>query len=294
LHAPRIRELRLAVGRPAAHTAAAGNIIEKEGSRMSSSMRLATRSLGLTLAALPVLAAAAATSAAATPDHANAAALQPIEELQELDQVWIRGKSLSDMIEDAEDTFVRRYNKVNKKNDFDVVCDYLRLNRDSLALTRTCVPYFIGYLSTGTAAPWTPTYACTGSFMASGSVYGDSFADMGNGYYSNYGTSCSYAGSPAMPPMSTPTIVRLPAKADYESQRQEYMRTVMRAIYRDQDLLDKATTLAAMYQEMKTVQDHYQKVKAEDDARKAEERRLHREQRRLHLTPAPANKGPRI
>jgi hypothetical protein len=218
-------------------------------------MRLATRSLGLTLAALPVLAAAAATSAAATPDHANAAALQPIEELQELDQVWIRGKSLSDM---------------------------------------TCVPYFIGYLSTGTAAPWTPTYACTGSFMASGSVYGDSFADMGNGYYSNYGTSCSYAGSPAMPPMSTPTIVRLPAKADYESQRQEYMRTVMRAIYRDQDLLDKATTLAAMYQEMKTVQDHYQKVKAEDDARKAEERRLHREQRRLHLTPAPANKGPRI
>ena len=56
--------------------------------------------------------------------------------------------------------------------------------------------------------------------------------------------------------------------AGTDSMRMEYVRNLMRAIYRDQDLLDKAIALAALYQEMKTVQDHYQKIKAEDDARK--------------------------
>ena len=261
---------------------------------MSSSMQIVTRRVHVALAALLALVAASAVQAANTQDAATAQG--PVEDLQELSEIFIRGKSLADMIEDAEDTFVRRYNKVNKKKDFDVVCDYLRLDRDSMALTRTCVPYFVGYLNSGSAMPWTPSSACSGGFVGGGTMgyYAGPGADMGTTSYSYYATSCTYAGGPLFPPMSTPAIVRLPGSADTAKQRQEYVRNVMRAIYRDQDLLDKATTLAALYQEMKTAQDHYQKIKAEDDARKEEERRLRREQRRKHLVPAPPSKGPRI
>ncbi len=257
---------------------------------MSNSDPFMTRRLPAALAAMLLLAAASTTQAAsatkATPTATSAQA--PVEELQELDEIWIRGKSLSDMIEDAEDAFVRRYNKVNKKNDFDVVCDYLHLDRNSLALRRTCVPYFIGYLSAGNLGP----IPQAGTSMCSGGYYADT---DGSSYYS--GMSCTPAFSSFSSyavPLQTPTIVRWPARPGDESKRQVYVRNVMRAIYRDQALLDRATTLAALYQDMKAVQEHYQKIKAEDDARKQEERRLRREQRGLRLGPAPPNKGPRI
>ena len=81
---------------------------------MSSSKQLAARNFGVILAATLAL-AASATSPPRPPTAQEPAALQPIEELQQLDEIWVRGKSLSDMIEDAEDTFVRRYNKSTRR-----------------------------------------------------------------------------------------------------------------------------------------------------------------------------------
>lgn len=256
---------------------------------MRNSMQRVTRGLHAALAAMLVCATASAAQSASN-DVAAPSAIAPVEDLQELAEIRIRGKSLSDMIEDAEDAFVRRYNKVNKDNDFDVVCDYLRLDHNSLALTRTCVPYFLGYLGMPAIAP-SGGAAC--AFRAPAVLGSYGFEGVGTGFsgYPHSDVSCTtrmYNTS-----ISASQIVLRPANAHADSMRQAYMRQVMKAIYRDQDLLDKAIVLAPLYQEMKAVQDHYQKIKAEDDARKEEERRLRREQRRLHLVPALPNKGPR-
>jgi hypothetical protein len=246
-------------------------------------MQCATRKPGVIVAATLALAAGSAASAG---DGASAA-VQPVEELQQLDQIWVRGKSLSDMIEDAEDAFVRRYNKVNKKNNFDVVCGYLRLDRNSLALSRTCVPHFIGYMSMP-AMPVFPSSSCMGGYSGGGSIpyYGGPNVGMGISSNDYYGASCAS--------MSTPTIGRRPVSAYTDNMRQEYWRTVMRAIYRDQALLDGATTLAALYHEMKTVQDHYQKIKDEEQARKQAARRERREQHRQDSAQPSRPNNPRL
>jgi hypothetical protein len=132
-----------------------------------------------------------------------------------------------------------------------------------MAGTSTCSPGY--YINTDSGTYYSPG-SCTPAFST----------------YNQYPSS-----------MSAPTLFRGTVNADSNTTRQEYLRNLMRAIYRDQELLDKATTLAALYQEMKTVQNHYQKIKAEDDARKEEARQLRREQRDLHRAPAQPNKGPR-
>jgi len=229
---------------------------------MNIAMRVATRSFRLTIAALLSVAAAGA-FAANSPAPASAAQAvanqQPVEEVQELDQIWVRGKRLSRSIADAEDDFFKLYNKLNKGRDYDVTCGYVQLQRGSMIMNRTCQPAYLayyyapiitfggfagcdsGYIPPAGADPYGVTYTggCTGRGFRHGGI-GPSVQSIG-----------TQSG------MSPETKTR---------RSQEYYRTVMRTIYSDQRLLDKAETLATMYTEMATVQNNYRKVKAVDTA----------------------------
>jgi hypothetical protein len=83
---------------------------------------------------------AAAPAAAATP------AATPADQLQELDEVMVRGKRLLDQIADEEDDFYALFNKVNKDEKYDTSCVYLNLDPDSLTASiksRVCIPGFV-------------------------------------------------------------------------------------------------------------------------------------------------------
>lgn len=269
---------------------------------MSNSMRTAFRRLCLSLA---LASGFVMTSfAVAAPDADSAAAVQASTgDLQELDEIFVRGKSLSRMIEDAEDKFVRHYNKVNKNNKFDVVCDYLRLDRDSLALTRTCVPYFLGYLGVGSGvgagmgfrgipqASAPPPICSAGNYITSdgATYYSPGTCSPAIGVYTM--NMNSMIGG-----ISAPTRIQTSARPQKlggpvvpEKQRQEYLRSVMRAIYSDQRLVEDATSLAGLYGEMESIQDQYRKAKAEEDARKQAARSERLERRTRNATSPRAN-----
>src|SRR5262245_12192161 len=95
----------------------------RERRTMTSRMHLATRTFSLTLAAmlsLGMATSAAAAEAAAPAEQAKA----PIEQVQELDEIVVRGTALRDLIADAEDEFFQAFNKANKDDDFDTSCVY--------------------------------------------------------------------------------------------------------------------------------------------------------------------------
>jgi hypothetical protein len=258
---------------------------------MSNSRQLTARNFGVILAAVLALAGGSATCVAATSDGAQTAALQPIEELQQLDEIRVRGKSLSDMIEDAEDNFVRHFNKLNKKNDFDVVCDYLRLDRDSLALSRTCLPQFLGYYSMGPVSFGMGVIPAAGTSICSAGNY----ITTDSGTYFSAGTCTpAFSSFSGYSSMSMPTMMRRPENAYTGKLRQEYVRALVRNIYRDQSLLDQAIELTDLRNEMQTIQDRYQQVKAEEDERKQAARRERREQQRQNSSQIARPRNPRL
>jgi hypothetical protein len=69
----------------------------------------------------------------------------PIEELEELDEVVVRGERLRDTIIKAEDEFYKLYNQLNKNDKYDVSCPYLNLSNDSGSRinSRLCLPGFV-------------------------------------------------------------------------------------------------------------------------------------------------------
>lgn len=279
---------------------------------MNGSTQPMLRQLGLSLAAALGLTMTSAALAAIEAD-ASAAEQAPVAQMQELGEIWVRGQSLSRMIEDAEDQFIRHYNKLNKNRDYDVVCDYLRLSRDSLAMTRTCVPHFLGYMSVGAGvgavmsggmtlvnvpicSPGNYITTDTGTYFSSGSctpAFGPFNGYSGSGFSSSR-TSGMLSYSSYSAPVAASAVLRGPPPNPVTAeQRQEYARNLMRTIYSDQKLLEEATTLASLYREMQTIQDEYQMAKAEDDARKEAARRERREQRERDSGP-PRDNNPRL
>ncbi len=90
--------------------------------------------------------AAPATAATPAADTAPAAAASPAEQLQELDEIMVRGKRLLDQIADEEDDFYALFNKVNKDEKYDTSCVYLNLDPQSLTASiksRVCIPGFV-------------------------------------------------------------------------------------------------------------------------------------------------------
>jgi hypothetical protein len=234
-----------------------------------------TRRLGATFAMVLAFAVASATQAATAASTSPVAQAQPIGELQELDEIWVRGKSLSDQIVDTEDEFFRLYNKLNRNHDFDVQCGYLRLDRDSLAMSRTCVPQYLAY---GSYYPDTFWNVNMGS-SCSGSSYSQTIGQDLNSSDYWYMASCGQPRYSTMSDWPTRIYVGLSPERIAE-RRQEYVRSLIRAIYADQRLLEKANELTGLYQEMRATQDQYNKVKAEDKAQAEAERRERREKRR--------------
>lgn len=97
----------------------------------------------LSLATAPAF--AATEDAAATPTTAAAASTaSPAEApLEELDEILVRGQSLTRAIADAEDDFFKLYNNLNKDDDYDTSCVYLALDPSSRITSRTCIPGFV-------------------------------------------------------------------------------------------------------------------------------------------------------
>lgn len=105
----------------------------------------------LCLGAVAPLHAAGAAQAASVP-----VTLTPPQEskVQELDEVIVRGKRLTEAIADAEDEFFSLFNKLNTDDDYDTHCVNLNVdtsNRNSRLTTRLCIPGFLADAMADTA-----------------------------------------------------------------------------------------------------------------------------------------------
>lgn len=227
---------------------------------------LPARLLGLAMAAIVASATAAG---AAAPANAS-----PVEELQELDEIWVRGKLTANVVVDAENRFFRLYNKLNRNNRYDVYCDYMQLDRDSMIMHRACVPDFlVNYASLFTGS-WSYTSVPSCGMTANSDMDGNTYyvtdcsggayagARYGGSYYNGSGWNIS--GYPAG--WSEPSYMR--AGVGTPEERAEYVETVMRVTRSDPQLLAMANEMVGMWNEMDRIQARYVQVRDEKRAAK--------------------------
>jgi hypothetical protein len=186
----------------------------------------------------------------------------------------VRGKLVANAVITVENRVFRLYNKLNKNNRFDVHCGDMRLNRDSLALQRTCLPEFVSYNS----APVSPGfyYAPPPPFSHHAAV--DCWSSCYPQYYTSYPGSTSLR-FPRTTTRYTALAVTPPAVVS-ASDRTEYAENVMRVIESDTELLNMAADLVGMYQEMDRVKNHYVKLREERRAAQAAKKAAARERAR--------------
>jgi hypothetical protein len=116
-------------------------------------MPVMRKSLCITLAGLSILVTAApmVAAAATTPSPPvtkwKVADLPPgTTELDELDEVLVWSERAAIAIADLEDDYYKRYNKLNKDNNYDVNCTYINTDPDnpgSALRARVCIPVFV-------------------------------------------------------------------------------------------------------------------------------------------------------
>jgi hypothetical protein len=202
--------------------------------------------ISLALATMLCLGMATASNAAiepATTSAGNPDALKPIEELEQLAEIRVRGKRLARRIEDAEDDFFKLYNQLNKDNQYDVLCGDLRLD-GSLIIQRACVPRFIADIAR-------PTYSfSTGTTCSFSTPYG-----VPTGMYQDTMSSYHCYTAPLVPD-------RPPVVAVAMHKREAYLDNVVKVIKSDQRLLDKVRNLDSLYEEMLLAQNRFVKVRA--------------------------------
>jgi hypothetical protein len=212
---------------------------------------------------------------ASTPSTLPADAI-PVEELTVLEEVRVRGKLVANAVITVENRVYRLYNKLNRNNRYDVHCiDMHRLDRESLALQRTCLPEFLGYYA---AAPlgyggYTPPSAF--------SNYSEAPMVCGNPCYSPLSFSSpafSYRSAPMASFTALPSAT--PAVMVSATQRTEYADNVLQVINSDPELHDMAAELVGMYQEMDRVKGHYVKLRQEWQAERAAKTSAARERAR--------------
>ncbi len=203
---------------------------------MTNRTHLGTRTLSLTLAAMLSLGMATCARAAEAAAPAAAPAEQakpPIEEVQELDEIVVRGKTLRDLIADAEDVFFQAFNKSNKDDDFDTSCVYVTLDSTSSIKSRMCIP---GFYADALADQVYFQQSCLTETMEDDEGNKTEFA----------GTSCYTPPSP---------------QAVLAERGKEYANHMMRVIRSDPKLGDMAGRLDELYYELLDVQKQYMKVK---------------------------------
>jgi hypothetical protein len=262
-------------------------------------MPLATRTLCLTIAAIWSIGAAPGVFAAAEPavsrDSVAAALTQspnpPGEQLQELDQVIVRGESLLKAIADAEDTFYDLYNKVDKDDKYHTSCVYLNIDPDnpgSQIKSRACIPGFVA----DAIADWAPfkarcqppqegndEFRCldrdrnnrlTRDELAVRPELDFEFttldADMDNSLDRAEFANASYSATASYQPPPPQLVLMEHSK--------EWAVHMMKVINSDPRLKDQAGHLDELYHELRSVQQKYTDIHVEGKAEKTTRREL--------------------
>jgi hypothetical protein len=181
----------------------------------------------------------------ATAAQPATAAQQPIEEIQNLDEIWVRGKHLSEVIEDAEDDFFKLYNKLNQDQKYDVYCGVMALNSSSMIMIRKCVP---GFIVNNSYEYQTNTVSLDSSSFGSSceSVSSDAVYFCGNAGF-------GYQQLPQYVPPS-PQLLAM-------AQGPAYARNVLKVVTSDPRLLEKVGSLGELYAEMELTQQHYVRIR---------------------------------
>lgn len=260
------------------------------------------RALGVSrfLAVLPALflgltgGVAIAAEASVAGEVASVATPPAVEDLIELDEVWVRGKSLTRLIEEAENALFARYNELNTNDSYDVHCGDAVLYRGSLIMTRTCVPGFLAgramsrrysragggdYTPQIAMAPSVTCYGLPSVGSGDGGVYFEggcygSLPGYSGGYpsYGSYygGTGSSwdsyYASFGGMGAVSDRQLDASMMQLEAVHRRQEYSDTVLKVIQGDQQLLEMAQELALLYGDMELAQQRYKQIRTERGA----------------------------
>jgi hypothetical protein len=234
---------------------------------MRGQLRTAVWSLRISLGALLLSVAATTLQAREAP---ATAAEPPLDELVELNEVWVRGTKLARRVADAEDRLFKAYNKVNRNNIYDVHCGFLKLQPDSMIMSRTCLP---GYLSDINYAS-NFRGASAGLGLGIGMGMGMGMAPAGACNYSGlyYDAACSVAGLPARySSFNSPIGRRAHMDVEMDSvppsvlagyRREAYAQNVLDVITNDEQLTAMATELVKLYDEMELVRNRYTSMRA--------------------------------
>jgi hypothetical protein len=233
---------------------------------MNGMSRQATGIPGLPLAillSLSMMSGAWAADAPA-PTAADAAAAPPAaEQLEELDQIVVRGKRLAREISDVEDAFFAVYNKLNKDYDFSITCGEAPMNPGSRITLRACLPGFVvdayRYNYRGERAGFAsyPTVRRCNSIAhadTNGEMFYTADYDCLNAGGMTYGSGAYYAGpSP---------------EALVSARSREWAVHMMMVINSDPRLKEIAGHLAGLYQEFNSVRTRYDRNRsAQPDAK---------------------------
>lgn len=206
--------------------------------------------VGITLASEAGAVQSAGKSMAAT-------AVEPasVEVLEELAEVWVHGKRLSDDIETAEDDFFRLFNKKNRNALYDIHCGTMSLYHGSMIMRRTCVPGYITVYSTP-AYSYAPTPLFFGGIVCSGGC------DTWSGSYYSY---------IPPPPMPSPPVGLL--NMQYS---EKFIDNLLNVINGDPQLLQRAWHIEGLYHEMLQVQLRYADIDVDPKTREKVVRKLGR------------------
>ena len=220
---------------------------------------------GLSAAALlvSVLVGTASAAVSATGQNLDQGVDLQRKSLQELDEIWVRGKRLNRSIADVEDDFFKLYNKLNMEDDYDIHCGYASIDRGSMIMSRVCAPEFLAYLArpTQVVSYYRPPVASTLCYTSFNdpSYYGFS----GGAYSSSSCYSGGMAGGESYVVHAGATINSPPPGLVLMERGPEYTAHVIKVINSDARLLEKYTHLVGLYDEMRQAQSRYVKVKAD-------------------------------
>lgn len=224
---------------------------------------------GMTVKALLFCLGATATAHAATSlDVATPAADRPVEELVELEEIWVRGKLTAGRVVDTENRLYRLYNKLNTVRRYNIYCGFMRLSPNKMHMDRLCVPSFANY-----ANPSGFGFRNTGGQGSFNAFATDAGWQGGAGSFATYsgwqGSSGSFgAVYVGQVRRGGSGWAALPSGVRQISpeERAGFSENVVRVIQGDPELLAMAQELIAMRREMDRVQAHFLRVQAEEIA----------------------------
>jgi hypothetical protein len=221
-------------------------------------MRFGSTNLFAALAATLCLGMSTGASAAIEPanDSPNPDARKPLEQLEQLAEIRVRGRSLARTIADAEDDFFALYNKLNKVEDFDVLCGHMSVS-GSLIMKRACVPAFLGSYAANPILRWPGMPTGCGGWSRSGTV----------AYYEGNSTQIVYEGTGSCfspPAFSAPSSFPVGPSIDAVAmnKRGAYVANVLKVINSDARLVAKVHHLDTLYQEMELTKSRFIKVRS--------------------------------